>query len=71
MADICNSWCCNNFLCTSKNSYSILWLPGGKGQGNPNKIAVSSDTANDTDLIQKQLKLHGIYELHSILIYQK
>lgn len=28
------------FLWTSKNSCSILWLSGGKGQGTPNKIAV-------------------------------
>ena len=56
---------------TSKNSCSILWLSGGKGQGKPNKTAVSADTANDTDLIQKQLKLHGLYELHSILYMLK
>ena len=51
------------FFWTSKNSCSMLWLSGGKGQGKPNKTAVSADTANDTDLIQKQLKLHGLYEL--------
>ena len=48
---------------TSKNFCSMLWLSGGKGQEKPNKTAVSADTANDTDLIQKQLKLHGLYEL--------
>ena len=41
----------------------MLWLSGGKGQGKPNETAVSGDTANDTDLIQKQPKLHGLYEL--------
>ena len=41
----------------------MLCLSGGKGQGKSNKTAVSADTANDTDLIQKQLKLHGLYEL--------
>ena len=51
---------------TCKNSCSILCLSGGKGQGKPNKTAVSADTANDTDLIQKQLKLHGLYELRFV-----
>ena len=49
----------------------MLWLSGGKGQGKPNETAVSGDTANDTDLIQKQPKLHGLYELHSILYMLK
>ena len=66
-------WKKNNivFLWTSKNSCSMLLLSGGKGQGKSNKTAVSADTANDTDLIQKQLKLHGLYELHSILYMLK
>ena len=59
------------FLWTSKNFCCILWLSGGKGQGKPNKTAVSADTANDTDLIQDQLELHGLYELHSILYMLK
>ena len=49
----------------------MLWMSSGKGQGKSNKTAVSADTANDTDLIQKQLKLHGLYELHSILYMLK
>ena len=51
---------------TSKNFCSILWLSGGKGQGKPNKTAVSADTAIDTDLIQDQLKPHGLYELQFV-----
>ena len=54
------------FLWTSKNSCSMLLLSGGKGQGKPNKTAVSADTANDTDLIQDQLKPHGLYELQFV-----
>ena len=54
------------FFWTCKNSCSILCLSGGGGQGKPNKTAVSADTANDTDLIQKQLKLHGLYELQFV-----
>ena len=27
----------------------MLWLSGGKGQGKPNKTAVSADTENDTE----------------------
>ena len=52
---------------TSKNSCSIIWLSGGKGQGKPNKKQFLADTANDTDLIQHQLELHGLYELYGIL----
>ena len=44
------------FFWTCKNFCSILCPSGGKGQGKPNKTAVSADTANDTDLIQDQLK---------------
>ena len=55
------------FLLTCKKYCGILWLSGGKGQGRPNKTVVLADTANDTDLIQNQLKLHGLYELYGIL----
>ena len=37
------------FFWTSKNFCSMLWLSGGKGQGKPNKTAVSADTENDTE----------------------
>ena len=47
----------------------MLCLSAGKGQEKPNKTAVSADTANDTDLIQKQLKLHGLYELQFAWMY--
>lgn len=30
----------------------MLWLSGGKGQGKPNKTAVSADKENNTEILE-------------------